>query len=75
MKKPKMIFKVNRNNLAKIYVGKKWHKRAMMVDIHAEPMDYTISVTSFKANKNGVAYVENNEVAKETKVYKIGRRK
>lgn len=26
MKKPKLIFKINRNNTAKIYVGGKWQK-------------------------------------------------
>ena len=69
-----MIFKVDRNNLAEIYVGKKWHKRAIMVDIHAEPLEYTITLTEYKENENGTVYVENNEVAKETKIYKIGRK-
>ena len=77
MKKPKLIFKVNQNYTAKVYVGKKWHKKdVIQVDIVGEPKDFTVVLTKNTRNENGVLcteYDENGElrIAQEKKTYHI----
>lgn len=70
-KKPKMIFKVNRNRTAKLYINGKWIRKITRLDIHAEPLEYFVELERCRINKNGMCYVENDEIAKETKFYKI----
>jgi UDP-N-acetyl-D-mannosaminuronic acid transferase (WecB/TagA/CpsF family) len=65
MKKPKFIFKVNHNNTAKVYANKKWQKYVSEIHIDGYPMDYNIEIKQHKL-KNGVPYVENNDVASKT---------
>ena len=74
MKKSKLIFKVDRNNHGKLYFNGKWHKDVTMVDIHGEPWWYEIEVEKYIRGERGEFVVENNEVAKKTKVYQIGRK-
>lgn len=74
MKKSKLIFKVNKNNTAKLYLGGKWHKGVTMLNIHGEPLQYTIEVEKYIQNKQGGYIVEDNELLKETRVYQIGRK-
>lgn len=76
MKKPKFMFKVNQNYLAKVYVGGKWQKDACEIDVHGEPMDYTVKLTINKRNAKGLLYTEKDEngvpyIAQEIKVYHI----
>lgn len=44
MKKPRLIFKINRNNMAKIYVGGKWQKYVSKAEIRAEPFCHDIKI-------------------------------
>ena len=74
MKKSKLIFKVNKDNTAKLYLGGKWHKGVTMVNIHGEPLQYTIEVEKYVQNKRGEYIVESNELLKETRVYRMGRK-
>lgn len=76
MKKPKLIFKVNNNYSAKVYVGGKWQKDVCEIDVHGEPMDYTVKLTINKRNANGVFYTENDKngvpyIAQEIKIFHI----
>lgn len=70
-KKSKLIFKVNRNRTAKLYINGKWQKYITKLDIHAEPLDYTIEFDRHLVNKKGRPIIENDELVKETKKYKI----
>ena len=70
-KKCKMIFKVNSNKTAKLYLNKKWHRDVTELDIHAEPFEYTIKIKQNKRNERGKFYVEDGEIASETNTYKL----
>ena len=70
-KKRKMIFKVNNNKTAKLYLNKKWHRDIAELDIHAEPFEYTIKIKQNKRNERGKCYVEDGEIASESKTYRL----
>ena len=72
MKKPKLIFKINRNNTAKIYVGGKWQKFVSMLEIHAEPFCHDVEVEQIKYDKNGKPVIKNNEVFRTSKKFHFG---
>ena len=74
MKKAKFLFKVDKNNRAKIYINNKWLKDVTRVILMAEPWEYRIIVEQYKRNAEGVFYVENNEVARKTTIYKVGKK-
>ena len=74
MKNQKVIFKIANDKRAKIYVGGKWIKKVSKVDIYGDVRGYHVTVTRYKTNKNGVPYVEGNEIASETLTYNIKRR-
>ena len=71
MKKAKFIFKVNRNNTAKVYVNGKWQKYVSEMHIDGYPMDFNIEIKKCKL-KNGFPYAENNEIARESKKFHFG---
>lgn len=80
MKKPKLIFKVNQDYTAKVYVGGKWQKDVCELEIHGEPYDFEIKVKRLKRNSDGVFFVENDEngnpeIATVTKTYRVKRGK
>lgn len=70
-KKRKMILKVNNNKTAKLYLNKKWQRDVAELDIHFEPFEYTIKIKQNKRNKRGHCYVEDGEIASETKTYRL----
>lgn len=72
MKKPKLIFKINRNNTAKIYVGGKWQKKVSSVEINAEPFCHDIRIEQIKHDTNGCPIVENNDVVRTEKHFHFG---
>lgn len=71
MKRPKLLFKVNRNNRAKVYVGGKWQKDVSVINILGEPWKYTVVMNVYK-RKNGALIAENGELAEEIKTFHIG---
>lgn len=76
MKKPKLIFKVNNNYLAKVYVGGKWCKDVAAIDIKGIPCKFEVRLLKYKRNSQGCFYTEYDEngelcIAQEVKVYHI----
>lgn len=76
MKKPKLIFKVNQNLTAKVYVGGKWHKDVAAIDIKGIPYKFEVRLLKYKRNSQGCFYTEFDEngelcIAQETKTYQI----
>lgn len=72
MKKPKLIFKINRNNTAKIYVGGKWQKYVSAVAIDAKPFCHDIRIEQIKHDSDGLPIVENNEIVHTEKHFHFG---
>lgn len=72
MKKPKLIFKINRNNTAKIYVCGKWQKDVCSVEIDAKPFCHDIRIEQIKRNIKGIPVVENNEIIHTEKHFHFG---
>lgn len=72
MKKSKLIFKINRNNTAKIYVNGKWQKYVSTVKIDAKPFCHDIKVEQIKCGSKGVPIVENDEVVRTEKSFHFG---
>ena len=72
MKKPKLIFKINRNNTAKIYVGGKWQKYVSAVEINAKPFCHDIKIEQIKHDSNGQPIIENDEVVRKEKCFHFG---
>ena len=72
MKKPKLIFKINRNNTAKIYVGGKWQKRVTKVEINAKPFCHDIKIEQIKHGSNGRPMIDNNDVVRTEKNFHFG---
>ena len=72
MKKAKFILKVKTNDLAKIYVNKKWLKDVISFNLSAEPWLYHLTVVQYKTDKNGLHFVENDEIATKTTTYTFG---
>lgn len=70
-KKPKLIFKINRNNTAKIYVGGKWQKDVTKVQIYAEPQDHDVWIEQTVRDNTGRILVENNEINHKEKHYQF----
>lgn len=71
MKKAKFLFKVDRNNRGKLYIGGKWLKDVCSIELVGEPWTYRIAVCVYK-RKDGHYFVENNEIAREMRYFKIG---
>ena len=69
MKKPKFVFRINRDNTANVYINKKWQKYVSEINIIGLPHDYTIKIKQYKKNDKGKLYTENNEVAYQEKEY------
>ena len=65
MKKAKFIFKVNRNNTAKVYFNKKWQKYISKVVVFAYPNDIDVEMEQYKI-VNGTFTINNstNELEK-----------
>lgn len=74
MKKAKFILKVNNNCTAKIYLNKKWIKDVTALKLEAVPWIYKLEIEKYKLNEKGLAYAENDEIAKEKYTYKFGRK-
>ena len=72
MKKPKLIFKINRNNTAKLYIGGKWQKDAAAVVIDAKPLCHDIKIEQIKRDSNGYSIIEDNEVVRTQKCFHFG---
>lgn len=64
-RKPKLIFKINRNNTAKLYVGGKWQKNVRSLSILALPFSHDIEFEQIKHDGSGKIMVENNEIVCE----------
>lgn len=73
MKKPKFLMKVDRNNAGKVYINGKYMKNAFEITVQGYPFDYDIEVKQYKHNADGKLFVENGEIATETKKYHIGK--
>ena len=71
MKKPKIIFKLDRSNRGKVYVGK-WLRDVTMVDIHGEPYDYSVTIEQYKRDSSGRLIV-NGEIERKTTTYRYKR--
>ena len=74
MKKAKFLFKVDKNNRAKIYINNKCLKDVTRVILMAEPWEYKIIVEQHLRNAKGSLYVENDEIASKTTIYKVGKK-
>lgn len=74
MKKAKFIMKVKTNGLAKVYINKKWLKDITKLNLSAEPWLYHLTVEQNKKDKNGLYYVENDEIATKTTTYTFGHK-
>ena len=74
MKKAKFVFKVNRNNTAKVYVNKKWQKDVCSLDVLAYPFDITVRMEQLKRNEKGFLLVVNDEIVKKTSSIHFGAR-
>ena len=72
MKKQKLIFKINRNNTAKIYVGGKLQKYVSAVEIDAKPFCHDIKIEQIKHGSNGQLIIENNDVIRTEKHFHFG---
>lgn len=72
MKKPKLIFKINRNNTAKLYVNRKWQKHVSYVHIDAKPFSHEIIIEQIKRDRDSCPVIENNEVVRITKKFHFG---
>lgn len=72
MKKPKLIFKIERNNTAKIYVGGKWQKYVSRLEIDAKPLSHDIRIEQIKHDGDGRPIVESNAIVHTEKKYHFG---
>ena len=72
MKKPKLIFKINRNNTAKLYIGGKWQKNATAVVINTKPLCHDVKIEQIKRDSNGHPIFEDNEVLRTEKHFHFG---
>lgn len=72
MKRPKLIFKINRNNTAKVYVGGKWQKYVSAVEIDAKPLCHVVKIEQIKHGSNGRPTIENNDVVRTKKCFHFG---
>lgn len=71
-RKPKLIFKINRNNTADLYVGGKWQKDVTSLSIKALPFSHDIEFEQIKHDSNGDIMVANNEVVCDKKRIHFG---
>ena len=71
-RKPKLIFKINRNNTAKLYVGGKWQKNVRSLSIHAPPLSHDIEFEQVRHDGEGKIVVENNDIVLEKKRIHFG---
>ena len=72
-KKTKFLMKIDRNNTGKVYINGKYMKSTSEITVQGYPLDYDIEITQYKHNADGKPFVENGELATETKKYHIGR--
>lgn len=72
MKKPRLIFKINRNNTAKIYIDGKWQKHVSKVQIEAKPFSHDIIFEQLVYDGNDHPKIEDNEIARVTKKFHFG---
>lgn len=73
MKKPKLLFKVNRNNRGKLYFNHKWIKDVTKIDIHGEPWEYTLTIERYKRDSNGKLVISSNEIQRYVSKYHFGK--
>lgn len=73
MKKPKLLFKVNRNNRGKLYFNHKWIKDVTKIDIHGEPWEYTLTIERYKRDSNGKLVISSNEIQRYVSTYHFGK--
>lgn len=73
MKKPKLVFKINRNNTAKLYVNGKWQKHVSYVQIEARPFSHEINIEQIKHDRNGHPVIENNDAVRVKKKFRFGK--
>ena len=72
MKKPKLIFKINRNNTAKIYVGGKWQKGVANLSIDAKPFCHNVKLAQTIHDSNGNLIFKDNEIVHTEKCFYFG---
>lgn len=72
MKRNHLVFKVDSNKRGKVYVGGKWQKDVVMIDIHGEPFDYMVEIEQYKRDANGRLLVKDDDIERKTKIYRIG---
>lgn len=71
MRKEKLLFKVDRNGKARVYINKKWLHDVTEINIHGVPWSYSVVVERFKRDSNGNLMVENNEIVRYISKYHI----
>ena len=75
MKKPKFLLKINKNNLAKVYLCGKWHTDIVELKVHGEPWNYEITLCKYvKANGKHVLSADKTHIETVTKTYHIGHK-
>lgn len=72
MKKPKVLFKINRNNTAKIYINGKWQKYVSNLEITSLPFCHDIEIEQVKHSADGNILVSDNEIVREKKKFHFG---
>lgn len=72
MKRKQLVFQIDSNKRGKVYVGGKWQKDVVMLDIHGEPFDYEVEIEQYKRDANGRFLVKDDEIERKTKIYRIG---
>lgn len=73
MKKPKFLLKVNNSNLAKVYIGGKWHKDIFEIEVNGKPKNFTIALHKYKkVNGKYVANEHGTHIEEVTETYYIG---
>ena len=73
MKKPKLLFKVNRDNRGKLYFNHKWVKDITQIDIHGEPWKYTLTIERYRRDFDNTLMVRNNEIQRYVTTHYINK--
>lgn len=74
MKKPKLLFKVNRDNRGKLYFNHKWVNDVTKIDIHGEPWEYTLTIERYKRDSCNRLIVSGDEIQRYVSTYHFGKR-
>lgn len=73
MKKPKLLFKVNRDNRGKLYFNHKWIKDVTKIDIHGEPWEYTLTIERYRRDSDNKYIISGGEIQRYVSTYHFGK--